>query len=496
MKLPIFDILPVGAIFDKRYESLENVFNSPEYNEYRVFDSKSQEKWRMRELPQVPSFQYGKYLLDKQIHHPALIAVQNAFTWQPYGPQPRSYVVVEPGDKPITESNLKPVSEVQMLTWGAQLAGGLAYLHQQNLVHRNIEPKSIFLFGNNVKLGEWSQIKRATPEAQATDVYQLAQTLYWLATPPGQKMPAFSKGTTQVMQRALAPNPAQRYATAREFGSDLQDALEAARRPQHIRLVAGRLTDVGQRRELNEDALAVVELDQQFQTGTRTLGLYVVADGMGGAAAGEVASKIVTEIVARSALKEVFEPRLGQDDESQLDYGAILQAAAQTANRAILDARRELRNDMGSTLVAALMVEGQAYVINIGDSRAYLISRDRIEKVSKDHSLVQTFVDSRTIREEDVYTHPQRNIIMRSMGEKSDLIVDLFVKTIEPGQFVLLGSDGLWEMVRDPEIHRIVTECETPQEACGALIAAANRNGGDDNITGILIKVEAARSTP
>lgn len=252
----------------------------------------------------------------------------------------------------------------------------------------------------------------------------------------------------------------------------------------------GQLTDRGKQRRSNEDALATLQGAAKFGAGARALGLYIVSDGMGGAAAGEVASQIVTGTLSRLLRERLFTPRADESADRAPDYPAEFMGGVQDTNRAVYEARLAMGNDMGATLVAALVVGDRAYIVNVGDSRAYLIATDRIERISHDHSVVQRLVDTRQLEPDDVYIHPLRNVLLRNMGDKPEAAADLFTLTVEPGQFILLCTDGLWEMVRDPEIQRIVIEAQAPQEACRQLIAAANRNGGADNITALLLRYD------
>lgn len=224
------------------------------------------------------------------------------------------------------------------------------------------------------------------------------------------------------------------------------------------------------------------------------MGLYAVADGMGGVSAGEVASRLVVEALARHVTRDILEPHVAPADRAA-DYAAILRTAAEQANMEVYNARQQAHTSMGSTLVAALLVGTQAYIANVGDSRAYVLSTYGIRQVTKDHSLVQALLDSDKIRGAEIRTHPQRNLITRNMGDKLEVQVDLFSVTLEAGQYLLLCCDGLWEMVEDDEIHRIVLHARDPQEACRELINTANANGGDDNITCVIVYVENAHES-
>jgi protein phosphatase len=248
---------------------------------------------------------------------------------------------------------------------------------------------------------------------------------------------------------------------------------------------------VGRKRELDEDALLTIEFAQFTQAGSPIIGLYAIADGMGGASAGEVASKIVVETLARQVTHKVASPRRACP-ETELDYARLLHDAVEEANAQVLAARTQAQTDMGSTVVTALLVGNHAHIANVGDSRAYLITSDRIVKLTKDHSLVQALVDRGAIAEADVRAHPQRNYILRNVGDKPDIQVDLFQAMLEPGQSLLLCCDGLWEMVHDEQIHAVVNQYPNPQDACRELVRIANENGGDDNITCIVVRVESA----
>jgi serine/threonine protein phosphatase PrpC len=263
---------------------------------------------------------------------------------------------------------------------------------------------------------------------------------------------------------------------------ELLKGLEAL--PGSISLLVGGMTDVGKLRESNEDSL-LIETSRFSQVDSRVLGLFAVADGMGSARRdGAIASRMVIETLTRHI--EWYLPR-DKQSSSALDYGAILVDAVERANAAIFAESHRMGNDMVSTVVAALVVGNQAYIVNVGDSRAYRIASDGIEKITKDHSLVQVLVDRKEIGEDDVYTHPQRNFILRNVGDKPQ--ADLFTHTFQPGEYLLLCSDGLWKMVYPKQrLHEIVTRAPSVQQACQQLVEVANQNGGDDNITVVLIK--------
>ncbi len=483
-----FAALPEGALVGK-YEVRQLFPSQPGINSYLVADEQNQ-VYVMFEAENPAQWSGEKRLFEAQLTHPAIATLVDVFEQVPYGTQPRAYLVTEYPLVPLTQAGAP--KEFDVLTWGVQLAEGLAYLHDHQLAHGTVQASSIVMSGTQqVKWWNLAGVQPLTPEWRTHEVLELAKILYQLLTPAGQTAPACSPATAQVFARAFAQDSRQRYPDARTLAADLQNVINALRHPQGVTLVVGRLTDVGRVRELNEDAFVTLEAMHAVQQGSQALGLFVVADGMGGAAAGEVASKMVTQVMAHHIAANVFTPHFAPS-ASQLDYGAILIAAVEQANKAIFEARSRARSDMGSTLVAALVVGNQAYIVNVGDSRAYRIASDGIEKITKDHSLVQALVDRKEIGEDDVYTHPQRNFILRNVGDKSQVKADLFTHTFQPGEYLLLCSDGLWEMVYPKQrLHEIVTRAPSVQQACQQLVEAANQNGGDDNITVILVKFES-----
>jgi len=152
------------------------------------------------------------------------------------------------------------------------------------------------------------------------------------------------------------------------------------------------------------------------------------------------------------------------------------------------DEHKEARG-LGSTITAALVVEGQAFIANVGDSRTYLLRDGKLTRITSDHSLVERLVQAGQIDREDVYDHPSRNLIYRSLGAgRAEVDVDIFTERLQPGDALLLCSDGLWEMVHDPQLTNILTEVDDLNETVNLLIQRANENGGEDNITAVLVR--------
>jgi len=290
----------------------------------------------------------------------------------------------------------------------------------------------------------------------------------------------------------------------------------------HLKFTAADKTDVGKQRDQNEDcAYKRVESSEE---GDR--GLFIVADGMGGYKAGEVASRLAVETISK-ALDSFFKPLPEQptiklesasldqtikQSASSVDQSANqktrkltetavvnaieeqLKAAIQQANRAILryGEQQTAARGLGSTVTVALVHNDQAYIANVGDSRTYLLRNQQLAPLTRDHSLVARLVESKQIEPEDVYTHPQRNLIYRSLGAgHKNIDVDVFHETLHANDSLLLCSDGLWEMVRHQDLQKALSEQSSPQKICETLIDMANANGGEDNITAVVVHVSA-----
>jgi serine/threonine protein phosphatase PrpC len=144
---------------------------------------------------------------------------------------------------------------------------------------------------------------------------------------------------------------------------------------------------------------------------------------------------------------------------------------------------------MGSTITGFMLVGEHAYVLNVGDSRTYMLRGKQLYQLTTDHSLVGQLVAGGLIEPDDVYTHPQRSQIFRSLGDKPNVQIDIFKQQLHPGDILLSCSDGLWEMVRNPQIENILDNALDPEAACAQFIEAANANGGEDNVSAVVVFV-------
>ena len=230
-------------------------------------------------------------------------------------------------------------------------------------------------------------------------------------------------------------------------------------------------TDIGRKREVNQDYVFVSD-----QPVGNIPNLLIVADGMGGHNAGDYASKFVVQVLK----KELEKSR--EDGPRAMLKKAIASANHQLIAESKTDAKLE---GMGTTLVAATVIEHTLYFANVGDSRLYLLN-DEIRQLSKDHSLVQEMVRLGGLNAEEAKHHPDKNIITRAIGVKEDVEIDFFEYRLKKGDIILMCTDGLSNMVEDEEIFQIVRSSRDVVEAVEQLIERANSNGGKDNI-GVIV---------
>jgi serine/threonine protein phosphatase PrpC len=236
----------------------------------------------------------------------------------------------------------------------------------------------------------------------------------------------------------------------------------------------------------NEDGIAAIQGTCTHKERIVPFDLFIVADGMGGHANGQEASRLAIQTMTQVVLQSIV--MCGELND--VSFTEVLASGVQQANLDIWEYNREQSSDMGTTLTAALVVGAKAYVVNVGDSRTYLYRpTEGLLQITRDHSLVARLVANGVITPDEIYTHPRRNQIERSLGDKNRAQVDTFIVDLRKGDWLLLCSDGLWEMVRDPAIERIMKNVSDPAQMSDTLIQAALKGGGADNVSVIVARV-------
>ena len=238
------------------------------------------------------------------------------------------------------------------------------------------------------------------------------------------------------------------------------------------------LTDPGCVRKQNQDAYRIEQLDPDAV-------LCVVCDGMGGAKSGNVASTLAAEVFTEE-VRRSWVPGMESDKADQM-----LRSAVKLANFTVFDQAMQFEefDGMGTTLVAALVREDKATIVNVGDSRCYCIDRNGIRQVTRDHSLVQLMVDRGEITPEVAKSYPGKNFITRAIGTEPILMCDIFHQSITKGDYLLLCSDGLSNLMDDQEILFEVVHGVNKQYCCKRLLNIAVGRGAPDNVTSVLVLV-------
>ncbi len=256
-----------------------------------------------------------------------------------------------------------------------------------------------------------------------------------------------------------------------DFGRAIErrfDSLAAAAFPPTL----AAMSDVGLTRQLNEDSWRWTALGPRAE-------VFAVADGMGGHDGGEVASALAASTICRVARE-----RLRDEAVTPELLEGVFRDAFQAANNGVKSEAERKGNDMGTTLVALAVIDGRhALVANVGDSRAYFFRDGQLHQVSVDHSYVQQLVLRGRVKPEEARHHPQSNILLRTVGTERDVEIDLFRLQLEPGDKVLLCTDGLWGEVDDDEIRDILARYADPRVAARELVRASHHGGGKDNVT-------------
>jgi len=250
----------------------------------------------------------------------------------------------------------------------------------------------------------------------------------------------------------------------------------------------GKCSDVGVVRDVNEDYAAAVEMWPQAGEPADPIILAVVADGMGGHAAGEIASRTAVE-----TLTETVQSLMSDQDIADLRLPSVMGRAFEEANSAVYGrGQAETRNNgMGTTLTAALVSQGSLCIGHVGDSRAYLIREGHARQLTRDHSIVQEKIDAGLISAEEAAQSEERNQLRRVVGTRPSVVSDILCDDLQNGDVLLLCSDGLHNSLSDQELADIVACSPDPQVACENLVAVAKTRDGSDNITAVCVGIGA-----
>lgn len=533
---PTEDVLAVGAKLRQRYRIDKFLEVKDHAHLYRATDEVTnltvivKEKKRLattrfsQEILQNPW--YDEFTILRSVSYPTVVKAVDMFD-----ENSKYYLIIEQleGRDLGYFMTQQKVSVHQSCDWMIQLCQSLSQVHRRRIVHLDLHPRDIVVaqdlqrvrltgFGRSQQLPLMLPIETTTPGYSApelfsgeydiderADIYSLGVIWHQLVTgfnpvkhfndnrgaiefpEVTYYVPDINPQINRIIMKMVEEDPRYRFRTIDE----LKRAILAIF--YNSPFYACFITDVGMVREANEDSYFVQDWNYVSQTQRNSYGIFIVADGMGGAEAGEYASALATREIS-GVINERFE-QVREDDTQALNIPEVLEEAVKKANRKIYDEakRNPMYQGMGTTVTATVVYQGMAYVGHVGDSRCYMINRDGIEKVTRDHSLVGRLLELGQITEEQAAVHPQRNLIYRSLGAYPNVEVDLYEKPFAPGTYLLHCSDGLNEHMTDQEIHDVVVKAPDNWRACNQLVNLANIRGGDDNITIIIVYMDDLR---
>lgn len=250
--------------------------------------------------------------------------------------------------------------------------------------------------------------------------------------------------------------------------------------------VMGYVSDVGIVRDNNEDATFTFFASSSTVDNNPDFGIFIIADGMGGHQQGEKASALAVRTSAQLIMQKLYLPMLtAADDPDRPPIAEVLIAAVKAANDAVIKSIA----DGGTTLTIMVMMGDWGHFAHVGDSRAYLITKEAAELVTRDHSYVQRLIELNQISVEESRQHPQRNVLYRAIGQNEVIDVDTLSRRLPTGGAILLCSDGMWDVVSNHQIREIVSTNSSPQQICEKLVALAITQGSTDNVSGILVRM-------
>ncbi len=283
------------------------------------------------------------------------------------------------------------------------------------------------------------------------------------------------------------------FSTEKQTSGNEQTMVSAPNPPKPRLTIArgtgfsvGKKTDIGKHRDQNQDSIYTFESFLESNAGIDPFGIFIVADGMGGYQKGDIASNLAARAAAGYIIRHTYLPYLTEEHSvSQMPLTEALKNAVLLANDTVVQQTPE----GGTTLTMVVVMGRQAYVAHVGDSRAYLYHAGKLNQITQDHSLVARLVELGQATAEEALSHPQRNVLYRAIGQTDSLEVETYLQPIPSAGYLLLCSDGLWGMVQDDEITRILNAATSPQNAADTLIDTANANGGEDNISVLIVGI-------
>jgi serine/threonine protein phosphatase PrpC len=287
--------------------------------------------------------------------------------------------------------------------------------------------------------------------------------------------------------KALNAAPAPNYGTAPlpQLPSSQDVAHNQSFHPAARGLAVAALRDIGRVRSINQDSVFAQLTTVPREGADMTVGIFVVADGMGGHEGGEIASRLAVSTVARELWANLILPAL--EDGAIDSLQTLMVEAVQAANRTIWNQSQLMSSDMGTTCTVALLLGHAVYIAHVGDSRAYLSSPEGMTCLTIDHSAVGRLIQVGQLDPSEAREHPLRSQLYRTVGQMPEIQVDYYYHQLGDASHLLLCSDGLWGLIDESELQAIFQQYVWPHDICAVLVQRANDAGGDDNISAVVV---------
>jgi serine/threonine protein phosphatase PrpC len=412
------------------------------------------------------SFDPYEALFAKGLQHPGLVAPIDLIRL----PDQLLSIVPYAGEGLMIDE-ASPLGNQRILDVAQRIAGTLAFLHTNGVRLKWLNRANLLIAPDNTVRLYDLEVEAVAPDAITNGLRggELASI--------GDMLRRYCDVEAEALAQFLETVEGGNYPTPAAFGRAVEQRFDAFAAINYKPLI-GAMSDVGLTRQLNEDNWGWRKLSPRAT-------LYVVADGMGGHDGGEVASALAVQTICRVAREREAAVAPGHDAVENL-----LDEAFQTANNTIKEQAEEKGTDMGTTLVAVLLLDGNlAFLANVGDSRCYRIRGQHLQQLSRDHSLVAKMVERGRITAEEARHHPHSNILLRTVGTERDVDIDISRIELESGDRLLMCTDGLWGEVEDRDIEAILNTYQDPRVAARELVRAAHHGGGKDNVTLLLFTV-------
>lgn len=403
---------------------------------------------------------------EKKLQHPGLAAPVDVLRFDN-----QLLSLIPYGGEGLMVDEAAPFDNHRVLDIAQRIAGVLAFLHINGVRLAGVERQNLLISPDN-------SIRFYDP-----DVVEVRETAipeegrgHELASLSGM-LRRYCNVDADLLSQFFAGFESKPFATPQAFGRAVEKRFDTFAHVSHA-VGSGAMSDVGLTRQLNEDNWGWRKL-----SGRSTL--YVVADGMGGHEGGEIASALAVETICRVAQeREASAPPTLEAMENLLDE------AFQAANNTVKDVAEQKGTDMGTTLVSMLVIDERiAFIANVGDSRAYLLRDRSLHQLTQDHSLVAKMVERGRISAEEARHHPHANILLRTVGTERDVEIDILRVELEPGDQILLCSDGLWGEVEDRDMESVLNDYADLRFATRELVRGSHQGGGKDNVTLLLVRI-------